>query len=207
MEQKGKFNDWKKRLAIVSGILIFLISAFNSKNGFVGDTQGDWLLASMGWAFAVAATSAEFMFTSDFRKLNWSIIFLGLCAYVYSIYTNILGLQAWRGSLMQYDMVNVIGGVFMDVYPEAAIAWALNESRLGDVIGNLIKTSKRGDELTDTGPRKVHEQPRQPVYPVSIQTKSALPRPIARTQPVQPEPTYHPVGLPPRDLEDFLKEG
>lgn len=175
MEQKGKFNDWKKRLAIVSGILIFLISAFNSKNGFVGDTQGDWLLAAMGWAFAVAATSAEFMFTSDFRKLNWSIIFLGLCAYVYSIYTNILGLQAWRGSLMQYDMVNVIGGIFMDVYPEAAIAWALNESRLGDVIGNLIKTSKRGDELTDTGPRKAQEQTRQPVYPASIPTRRSDP--------------------------------
>lgn len=153
------FSDWKKRLALVSGVLIFLISAFNSKNGFVGADQGDWLLAAMGWAFAVAATSAEFMFTSDFKKLNWSLIFLGVCAYVYSIWTNVLGLQTWRGTATQYDIVNILGGIFMDVYPEAAIAWALGESRIGDMLGNLVRAAGRSDELTDTGPRRVAPPP------------------------------------------------
>lgn len=178
--KKGKFNEWKKRLALISGILIFLISAFNSKNGFVGNTKNDLLLAAMGWAFAIAATSAEFMFTSDFRKLNWSIIFLGFCAYAYSIYTNVLGLQSWRGSVMQYDAVNVIGGIFMDVYPEAAIAWALGESKLGDVIGNIIKTSKRGDELTDTGPQPPTTQSR-----IEKMNKARQQYPVKAASPVQ----------------------
>lgn len=212
MKKQFSFSEWKKALAVISGVAIFLISAFNSKNGFVGATEGDWLLGMMGWAFALAATAAEFMFTSDFKRLNWSLIFLGVCAYVYSIWTNILGLQAWRGTVIHYDMVNILGGIFMDIYPEAAIAWALGESKMGDMLGNLFRAARRGDELTDTGPRPV--QPRQPsynsqpTYPVTRPQQPAqrpAPRPVPAQRTINPnEPTYHPVSYQPRDLAEFL---
>lgn len=207
--RNSTFFDWKKRLAIVSGVLIFLISAFNSKNGFVGADQSDWLLAGMGWAFAVAATSAEFMFTSDFKKLNWSLIFLGVCAYIYSIWTNVLGLQQWRGTATQYDVVNILGGIFMDVYPEAAIAWALGESRLGDMLGNLVKTTKRGDELTDTQPKFTTPQPvdrmnqyreQNPYQPKPAVSARPQPRPMPAVG--TPHPSYHPVSFMPMEEEE-----
>ena len=216
---KRSFSDWKKVLAIVSGVAIFLISAFNSKNGFVGSTEGDWLLSLMGWAFAIAATSAEFMFTSDFKRLNWSLIFLGVCAYVYSIWTNILGLQAWRGTVIHYDMVNVLGGIFMDVYPEAAIAWALGESKMGDMLGNLFRAAQRKDELTDTSPRQSvdrmnqyrnqnpYKQPQQtPPQPYTTPAPRPAPRPVPAQPLIPNEPTYHPVSFQPKDLEEFLNK-
>ena len=207
---KRSFSDWKIVLAIVSGVAIFLISAFNSKNGFVGSTEGDWLLSLMGWAFALAATSAEFMFTSDFKRLNWSLIFLGVCAYVYSIWTNILGLQAWRGTVIHYDMVNVLGGIFMDVYPEAAIAWALGESKMGDMLGNLFRAAQRKDELTDTGPRqtvdRMNKQPQQTPPPASRPASRPDPRPVPAQPLINPnEPTFHPVSFP-KDVEEFLNK-
>ena len=210
---------WKQKFALFTGAGVFLISCYNSKNGFVGVESTDVLLVIMGWTFALAASSSQFMVTSDFKKINWSILFLGLTAYTYSIWTNILGLQDWRGTVVHYDVVNILGGIFMDVYPEAAIAWALGESKLGDLFGNIVKAAQRKDELTDTGPRQpMRQQPQidpqrlQPYGTASTQRPSVQPytqpaqRPAPRPVSTQPnEPTFHPVSFP-KDLEEFLNK-
>lgn len=190
MNNNGTFHLFKKYFALITGIAVMWISAQNSKNGFV-DGNSDSLLIFMGWAFAAATVAAQLMVTSDFRRLNWSLIFLGACAYVYSITTNILGLQEWRGTVMRYDLVNILGGIFMDVYPEAAIAWALNESKLGDVVGNFIKATKRGDELSDTGPRKPQQEYTYPRPPRNLDEMNS----IRRQSPYQPRPAQRTMGL------------
>lgn len=155
MNDEGKFTRGKKIFAIITGVAIAAISALNSKNGFVSSDSGDGLLEAMGWAFSAACMAAQFMFTSEFKKLNWTVIFLGGTAYLYSIPTNYIGLQNWNGIATEHNFVNAIAAAFMDIYPEAAIAWALGESRFGDMIGNLFRTAQRSEELTDTGPRQV----------------------------------------------------
>ena len=168
MEKDGKFTQGKKVFALLTGIAIAAISAYNSKNGFVSEDSGP-LLSGMGWAFSAACIASQLMFASEFKKLNWTVIGLGLFAYLYSIPTNYYGLQGWNGVATEHDFVNMIAAVFMDVYPEAAIAWAFGESKLGDVIGNMIRTGQRKDELTDTGPRRAQK-------PMTTSTSTSTPR-------------------------------
>lgn len=207
MNNEGNFTKGKKAFAIITGLAIAAISAYNSKNGFVSNSS-DSLLALMGWAFSAACMAAQFMFTSEFKKLNWTVIFLGGFAYLYSIPTNYLGLQGWNGTATEHNFVNWIAAIFMDVYPEAAIAWALGESKLGDMFGNMVRTIQRKDELTDTGPRAAQPRPvtRQPDYPPTYQPAA---RPTPRPQPItkQPSPTYHQVRIDAEpDFPDWLKE-
>lgn len=213
MNNDGKFTRAKKIFALLTGVLIGIISLQNSTNGFVSGSASQ-LLKAMGWSFSAACMAAQFMFASEFKKTNWTIIFLGGFAYLYSIPTNYIGLQTWNGVATDHNFVNAIAAIFMDVYPEAAIAWALGESKMGDMFGNLVRTVQRKDELTDTGPRPV--QPRQPsynnqpTYPVTRPQQPAQ-RPAPRPVPAKPiinpnEPTYHPVSYQPRDLADFLNQ-
>lgn len=210
MNTEGNFTKGKKYFAIITGLAIAAISAYNSKNGFVSNSS-DTLLTWMGWAFSAACMAAQFMFTSEFKKLNWTVIFLGGFAYLYSIPTNFLGLQGWNGTATEHNFVNWIAAIFMDVYPEAAIAWALGESKLGDMFGNMVRTIQRKDELTDTGPRAAQPRPitRQQEYknqeykPEYTPTRPT-PRPTPRND--QQYPTHHKVGVhTEEDLPDWLK--
>lgn len=205
---EGNFTKGKKWFAIITGLAIAAISAYNSKNGFVSNSS-DSLLALMGWSFSAACMAAQFMFTSEFKKLNWTVIFLGAFAYAYSIPTNYFGLQGWNGIATEHNLVNGIAAIFMDVYPEAAIAWALGESRLGDMFGNMVRTIQRKDELTDTSPRKAQprpEQPRQPSYTPTYPPVTQTPRPTPRPTPAGgAHPAQHSLNLP-DDLPDWMKE-
>jgi hypothetical protein len=141
----GKFTRIKKVIALVIALGVLWASIVFSKNGFNFDTNSQYVW--IGWLLAFAATSAEFMLASDFRKINWSILMLGVVAYVYSIWTNIQGFQALRG-MHTTDLFSISASIFMDVYPEVAISWALGESKLGDVLGNLVKTLQNPEQVT-----------------------------------------------------------
>jgi hypothetical protein len=145
----GNFTRTKKWIAGVVGVGVLYGSLIFSKNGFQFEVSDEY--AWLGWLLASAATSAQFMMTSDFRKINWSILTLGIAAYIYSIYTNIIGFHSLREGQDVYDLINVLGAVFMDVYPEVAIAWALGESKLGDLVGNLIQSAQTPKQLTNRG--------------------------------------------------------
>jgi len=141
----------KRWIVGLSGVGVAICSVILTKQG-VGIT-GD--LAWMGMVVAIALFCAELMFNSNFEDLNWTIIALGLGAYLYSIWTNIEGLYFYRqieGNLWShFDTTNFGGGLFMDIYPELAIAWAMKESKLGDLLGNIVKTAKNPDKLTQPG--------------------------------------------------------
>lgn len=167
-------KDWKHTAAILTAIAVFLVSMQNSKEGFLPNGGSVWL-SLMGYALAAAATTAELMVTSEFRKLNFTIIALGLAGYTYSIWTNILGMIDLRGG--GFDVVNVVTGFFIDVYPEAAIAWALGNSKMGDLIGNLINTVQKPEELT-----------RQEKNAQTINTlRGRIPTNYTASRPIEPE--------------------
>lgn len=147
--QEGGFTKTKKWIAGIVGLGVLWASIVFSKNGFQFETQMAYTW--IGWMLSFAACSAQFMVTSDFRKINWSILALGVVSYVYSIYTNIQGFHSLRPSSPQYDIVNVLGSIFMDVYPEVAIAWALGESKLGDLLGNVLQSMNNPQQLTNRG--------------------------------------------------------
>jgi hypothetical protein len=108
-------------------------------------------MAWIGLVIAIALFCAELMFNASFDELSWTAVILGLVSYVYSIHTNIVGFYFYRGMVgtlfTNFDMTSFGGGIFMDVYPEVAIAWALKEGKVGDWIGNIIKTINESEKL------------------------------------------------------------
>ena len=150
----GNFTRVKKWLVGLTGVAMLVASISLSKAGigFTGDAA--WI----GLVIAVSLTCAEFMFDSNFDEFNWTILVLGLAAYVYSIIANINGFYLYLGlegtMWTNFNAKSVLGGIFMDVYPELAIAWALSESKVGDLLGNLVKSWKNPEDMTS------NEQPK-----------------------------------------------
>lgn len=130
-----------KRIAMLTGLLVLAISIFFSYDGFdqrvTGGNEGYTLLATLiGIVLAVVFTVIEFIFGTNYKDLNWTLRGVGVFAYTYSIYTNYLGIKHILGAddFMAWSLAMII-----DVYPEPAISWALGESLVGDLLGNLGK--------------------------------------------------------------------
>lgn len=191
----GNFTKLKRWLIGLSGVGIAYCSIILTKQG-VGIT-GD--LAWMGTIVALALFCAELMFNSNFEELNWTILLLGLGAYIYSIWTNVGGLYFYRGIsgnlFSNFDVTNFGGGMFMDIYPELAIAWALRESKIGDLFGNLIKSAQNPEKLTQG---QQHRGSSQPNYQ----------KPIPRTFPTKQSDgyTFFHQTKPGQDIPEFLKK-
>lgn len=196
------FDKLKKVIIGVSGICMAIASIVLSKQG-VGIT-GE--LAWIGTVVAISLFCAELMFNSNFDELNWTILFLGLGAYVYSIWTNIQGFYFYRaieGTLFtNFDITSFFGGLFMDIYPELAIAWAMGASKIGDLIGNVVKTSKDPDKLTQMKGGAGKSQPE--VRPASSIHKPSnpAPRPSSSHKP-NSNPTFHPMIVPKDRTEEM----
>lgn len=210
MNNDGNFTKFKRFIAIVSGVWVGYASVFLSRKGIGFGDDLNW----MAWGIAIALFCAEFMFNSKFEELSWTMIFIGVGAYLYSIGVNINGFYFYRGIegniWNNFDLTNFGGGLFMDVYPEIAIAWALRESKVGDFLGNILKAYNDPNKMIQ---QVTQNKPYQPV-PQSIprqepKTERPIPQfqqnvppfldkkqsPQMREQRVdQREPTYHPVS-------------
>jgi hypothetical protein len=186
---EGKFGTLKRWVIGISGIGVAIASVIFSKQG-VGIT-GE--LAWIGTVVAIALFCAELMFNSNFDELNWTIIALGIGAYIYSIWTNIQGFYFYRGIegnlFTKFDITSFFGGCFMDIYPELAVAWAMGASKVGDLLGNLVKTSKDPDKLTQLA-SPISGQPK-PQY----QQTSAKFQGIPKKSPPMPRPFHRPGGI------------
>jgi uncharacterized membrane protein len=138
--------DWDmetilKRLALWGGIALAIISVYFSYDGADQSINGGnpaytevakYIMIVM----ALVITLAQFIFNSDFAKLSTTMKIIGALSYVYSLSTNYMGIQHLFG------FSGFVGGMiaaFMDIAPEAFIAWSLDDSLRGDMIGNLSK--------------------------------------------------------------------
>jgi hypothetical protein len=131
-----------KRISFVFGLGLLLISIHWSQDGFnfnvAGDSGGTSSAIYIGYFIAAASTVLQFVFSTNLKNLNASLIVFGLIAYGYSIYTNYQGIIHFQGADPNEIMAFVLG-LAMDGVPEPLMAWALGESLSGDFIGNLFK--------------------------------------------------------------------
>ena len=93
----------------------------------------------IGWFLAVVVSVLQFVFSSNFRELNMSLIVIGGIAYVYSIDTNVSGILHFMGAKPDVWWARGLG-FLMDATAEPLIAWSLGVSRDGDFLGNILKT-------------------------------------------------------------------
>jgi hypothetical protein len=203
MNKKGEnFTRLKRWLVGLSGLAMLIASIILSKEGvgFKGD------VAWIGLTIAVSLTCAEFMFNSNFEEMNWTTLVLGIGAYLYSINTNINGFYSFQnldGNLFSnFDVKSFFGGIFMDVYPELAIAWSLKESKVGDLLGNIIKSWANPDKMTESqlqsNNQTSHENgARQQNTPHQSQRQQGVPEHSQNQNPMRTQGV--PQSLPRRD--------
>ena len=151
-------NNLLRKTAVVIGLFLLGVSIFWSQDGFnfnlAGDSGGSNVALFVGWGLAISVSVVQFVFSTNYRELNASLITFGVLAYVYSIYTNYQGITHFQGETANSFGAWILGFV-MDGVPEPLIAWGLRESLSGDFIGNLIKAA--------LGNGKQQEQNRHPI--------------------------------------------
>ena len=137
-----KYLRTKIFFAKITGIAVLVVSMQFSQNGFGFKEES---IALAGWVLAIAVTVAQFVFNSRVRNLNWTITFLGIVAYVYSIWTNLIGFYNYQGKTLTLEtlldfsaLLPVFASAFMDIFPEAILSWAFNSAGEGDLIGNVV---------------------------------------------------------------------
>jgi hypothetical protein len=136
-------NGALKKISFLVGLGILGISMYWSQDGFNFNTAGDSGYTNeavfIGWFLALAVTVIQFVFSSNFRELNMSLILLGAIAYIYSIDTNVMGILHFMGSKQDVWWARGLG-FLLDATAEPLIAWSLGVSRDGDFLGNIVKT-------------------------------------------------------------------
>lgn len=146
----GKLTYYMRWIAGFTAVLIAYGSAKLSVAG-IGLGGDLWWL---NWVIAIGLFVAEFMVNGEHKELNWLMLAMGTGAYAYSIATNIVGIEDYmkaNGTLTTTGLGLVTmyaGGAFMDIFPELTLRWALGESKVGDLLGNLVKTYKNPEMLT-----------------------------------------------------------
>ena len=144
-----------KRFALWGGIALAIVSIYFSYDGADqsisgGNPEYTDIAKAIMVVMAVVVTLAQFIFNSDFAKLSSTMRLIGVISYVYSLTTNYMGINHLFG------FEGLVGGgisAFMDIAPEAFIAWALDDSLQGDMIGNIMKI------VTGTGNRRKGSKP------------------------------------------------
>lgn len=175
-----------KRFALLLGIGTVILSGYFSWDGLdqtiTGSNVGYTELTSLiGVVMVAVITLLQFVFNTDYASLSPTLKVLGFLSYGYSIYTNKLGLT----HLFGFDeIVAWMIAVFMDVVPEALIAWSLDESLSGDLLGNLGKWIT-GD---DSRPSRVQMPPKD-----------------APGNKSKPDFSFKPSSNKPKNRQDFQK--
>ena len=148
---------WKRQIAKIVAILIFLVSIYFSYRGFgfVSNNPDSWWV---GLILAITFTCAELVFNTNIVGHNLTTYIGGIVAYSYSGITNVFGLFILQGySLTELThpnagmffvfLIDILGGIFFEIYAEPLFAWGM-QSRSGDFFGNVFKGSKRMDNWT-----------------------------------------------------------
>ncbi len=149
-----------KRFALWGGIALAIVSIYFSYDGADQSINGgnpaySEIAKVIMIVMALAITLAQFIFNSDFSKLSTTLRVVGAASYIYSILTNYLGIQHLFGF---HGIVGSAIAVFMDVTPEAFIAWSLDDSMRGDMLGNI------GKFVTGAGKRSKRTEKRESAY-------------------------------------------
>lgn len=130
-----------KRFALWGGLALAAVSIYFSYDGADQTINGgnptytDVAKVIM-IVMALVVTLAQFIFNSDFSKLSTTMKLIGVTSYVYSLATNYMGINHLFGF---HGLVGAGIAGFMDIAPEAFIAWSLDDSMRGDMLGNIGK--------------------------------------------------------------------
>ena len=122
----------KKMLAFVTSIGLIGLSIYFSQLGFGIESSNK--MVWIGWFLGFTVTVIELTFNTNVQKLNSTLIATGVIAYVYGMWTNVVGLKSILGDNVLFA---IIVGVFVEILPEPLFAWSIGVYDGGDVVGNI----------------------------------------------------------------------
>jgi len=174
-------NKALRLVALFTGVAVLIISIYWSQDGFnfgiAGDSGYNTMAYVFGYTLAISVTVIQFIFSTNFRELNPSLILFGVLAYLYSVYTNQEGITHFQGANTN-PLAAWILGFCIDGIPEPLIAWSLRESLSGDFVGNIFHIV--GKVFSSVLDGKTEQKPK-------IDTQPAMRVPPFR----QDQPTIH----------------
>lgn len=168
-----------RNFALYGGGILVLFSIWFSWDGLdqsiTGDNPNYSLVAKfIGAVLATIMTLVQFIYHIAYDELNKDLKLTGLISYVYSIWTNYLGIFHIFG----FDPIttSILAGV-MDILPESLIAFGLRAKMDGGVVDNIIKgiTGRRGK--MKMGSKQFQQSSKQPLYTSSQDTQPKMQAP------------------------------
>lgn len=207
-----KYYRTKKIAARIMAILLWIASFQFSLDGF-GLQAHSANIMWVGWVMAAFITVMELVWNTPHARENVTILFIGILAYAYGIFTNITGFYSLQGGTLDSFNANpwsalmaVIIGLICEITPEALIVWSIldaGDSEEGDFIGNLFGWHK----IEVPNNNKSGNQNRERYIPKPMKKSSNYPPSTNIPKPFIPPTRGRPPvkNLPPNDDSPFSR--
>lgn len=133
-----RYNMLKRIASVIVAIALWYLSIRFSVAGFSIKVPD---LVWAGWVLGMAVTVIELIFTSENRGRNLTLTFLGVGAYVYGVWSNIIGINASRGveGLSVGLIFGIVLGLILEIAPEPLFLWGIlgGDTAEGDIVSTL----------------------------------------------------------------------
>lgn len=134
----GLYVVIKRILAVGVAVALWFLSLQFSVAGFSIEVVD---MAWAGWILGFAVTVIELIFTSENRGRNLTLTFLGIGAYMYGVWSNIVGINASRGvdGFSVGFLFSVAIGLILEIAPEPLFLWGIlgGDTAEGDIVGTI----------------------------------------------------------------------
>lgn len=139
---KEDLDKTKKVLFVVGGLFAAILGMWFSKNGFGVEVSGLGTMGEViGWGLGLLCLIVQIAFSSQlaYGSYNYVIFVCGILAYVYSGWSNWVGIQEISPSVSPWFALML--GEFLDWIAEPLIVFGLvgvMETGEGDFLRNLL---------------------------------------------------------------------
>ncbi len=169
----------RRWVSIIISLVLLLLSIKFSIAGFGdGVNQKDqWI----GIVLAITVNGIELVWNGMGSKTNLTLWAAGMLAYLYGIYTNVVGIFFWQGHNFEQGMAQpwlfifpIIVGLFLEIVPEPLFIWGLTgKHNDGDFLSNLF-----GNNMIPKPDKKPSQstQQQRPINQPSSNTTQKLPK-------------------------------
>lgn len=173
-------KKYKSILFILGGIFAGYLGISFSRSGFGFEVPGyEWA----GWGLGILCVIVQVAFSSQlaYKSYNYVIFILGILAYIYSGWSNYIGIMSINPKMNHYFALLI--GEFLDWSAEPLIIYGLigvSENGEGDFLRNLfglrpkkmptpnIPSNKKPDNHKNAVPQRPLQSPTRPLgSPVS----------------------------------------
>ncbi|MBI4790263.1 MAG: hypothetical protein HY782_24780 [Chloroflexi bacterium] len=143
-----RYAQLVRLMAVAVAILLWIMSIQFSAGGFnFVMPRYIW----MGYALGIAVTVLQLVFAEEGMKHTLTLVVVGLLAYGYGIFTNIVGIWIAQGSpdLASNPMTLLFPtalGFILEVTPEPLLLWGLVGTGIRDALGQLFSNQSNSRE-------------------------------------------------------------